>query len=302
MERYAMTLQRFQRRFRTEKDCVEHLFKLRWPDGYCCPRCGHRRYSFHSTRKLYQCCNCKYQVSVTAGTVFHKTRTPLLQWFWMMFIMTRQKSGVSMLSLQGMLGIASYKTVWTMGHKIRKAMADREERLHLKGLVETLETSLGRSGKAAPLGQAEQGPGRIVVTIEDRKHSPGYARIAHVRDMCDERIEKISPGGGPQDVGSRVGPHSDEPDKEVQAALDELNPLLISDRRPERIRWARILMANLKGNIRGVHHGVSGKHLHRYLAEFSYRFNRRRWQPQLVHMAIKACISASTITYTDLIA
>ena len=79
----------FQRMFPTEKRCHNFLFKQRWPDGFSCPRCGHNRFSFVSTRKLYQCKNCGYQASVTAGTIFHKTRKPLKQWFWMIFLITK---------------------------------------------------------------------------------------------------------------------------------------------------------------------------------------------------------------------
>ena len=111
MQQESVSLVEFQRRFATEEACMEHLFKLRWPEGYHCPRCGHGSYCFHSTRRLYQCSRCKYQVSVTAGTIFHKTRTPLVKWFWMIFMMARLKSSVSMLSCQRMLGIKTYKTV-----------------------------------------------------------------------------------------------------------------------------------------------------------------------------------------------
>lgn len=120
MQQTPMSLIEFQQKFSTEEACQQHLFSIRWPNGYRCPRCGHDKASFHSTRHLYQCQACKYQASLTAGTIFHKTRTPLKKWFWMIFLMGRQKSGVSMLSLQRMLEIKSYKTVWTMGHKIRK--------------------------------------------------------------------------------------------------------------------------------------------------------------------------------------
>jgi transposase-like protein len=151
MQQESMSLVEFQSRFVSDEACMEHLFKLRWPDGYRCPRCGHRRYCFHSTRTLFQCSACKYQVSVTAGTIFHKTRTPLVKWFWMIFMMARQKSGVSMLSLQRMLGIKSYKTVWTMGHKIRKAMEDRDSQDQLAGLVEMDDAFIGPR-KPGPLG------------------------------------------------------------------------------------------------------------------------------------------------------
>jgi transposase-like protein len=126
MKQKPLNLLEFQRKFSTEGACQKHLFKLRWPSGYRCPRCGHEKYFFHEPRHLYQCKACKYQVSLTAGTIFHKTKTPLRKWFWMIFMMCRQKSGVSMLTLQRMLAVKSYKTVWTMGHKIRHAMSLRD--------------------------------------------------------------------------------------------------------------------------------------------------------------------------------
>ena len=87
MQQKSMGLIEFQRKFATEKACQRHLFRLRWPDGCQCPRCSYDKASFHSTRHLYQCKRCKYQVSLTAGTIFHKTRTPLRKWFWMIFLL-----------------------------------------------------------------------------------------------------------------------------------------------------------------------------------------------------------------------
>jgi hypothetical protein len=121
MQQEPLNLVDLQRKFATEEACGEHLFRLLWPGVFRCLRCGHGSYCFHSTRRLYQCSKCKYQVSVTAGTIFHKTWTHLLSWFWMIFMMARQRSGLSMLSCQRMRGIKTYKTVWTMGYKIRKA-------------------------------------------------------------------------------------------------------------------------------------------------------------------------------------
>jgi transposase-like protein len=143
MQQTEMNLLEFQKRFFTEQACHEHLYQIRWPSGYKCPRCGHEEYSYHGVRQLYQCKGCKYQVSLTAGTVFHKTRTPLQKWFWMIFLMGRQKSGISMMSLQRMLGIKSYKTVWMMGHKIRHAMAHRDSHYKLGGLIEIDDTYIG---------------------------------------------------------------------------------------------------------------------------------------------------------------
>ncbi|TSA47125.1 MAG: IS1595 family transposase [Chloroflexi bacterium] len=121
-----MSFLAFQKKFRIEKSSHKHLFQLRWPQGYRCPRCQHDQAYFHRTRLLYACKACGYQTSLTAGTIFHKTRTTLRKWFWMIFLMGRQKSGASMFSLQRILEILAYKTVYVMRHKIRKVMAERD--------------------------------------------------------------------------------------------------------------------------------------------------------------------------------
>ena len=159
MHQEGLNLLKFQRKFSTVKACQKHLFKLRWPKGYQCPRCGHRQASFIRTRNLYQCCSCRYQVSLTAGTVMHKTRTPLTKWFWMIWLMGRQKSGISMLCLQRMLEIKTYKTVWTMGHKIRQAMTERDANYKLAGLIEMDDTYFGapKPGKRGRGAAGSQG-------------------------------------------------------------------------------------------------------------------------------------------------
>ena len=123
MQQENLSLLAFQKRLRTEKACQKHLVDLRWPQGYRCPRCQHDQAYLHRTRHLYACKACGYQTSLTAGSIFHKTRTPLRKWFWMIFLMGRQQSGTSRLSLQRILVIRTYKTVESWD--IRSARADR---------------------------------------------------------------------------------------------------------------------------------------------------------------------------------
>lgn len=126
----------FHKEFKTEEDCFRWLFSTRWTLGFICPRCGSNKYSKISTRGLYKCLSCNYQVSLTAGTIFHKTKTPLLKWFMLIFRMATSKTGVSINEMKRELGIRDYKTVWTMAHKIRKAMSDRDSKYKLAGLIE----------------------------------------------------------------------------------------------------------------------------------------------------------------------
>lgn len=299
MQQEPMNLMEFQRKFSTEKSCRQHLFRLRWPDGYRCPRCGHTKYSFHSKRNLYQCKSCKYQVSVTAGTVFHKTRTPLRKWFWMIFLMARQKSGISMLSLQRMLGIKSYKTVWVMGHKIRKAMADRDAYYRLAGLIEMDDTYFG-SAKPGRRGRGAGGKAAVVVAVEVKDSKPRFASMRQVGRLSAAEIHSTFAEHLQQDWIVRT---DGWPSYGIfDSAQGEHQPVLTGSGRNavKLLPWVHTLIANVKGNIRGVYHGVSSKHLGHYLAEFCYRFNRRFWESQMFDRLLVACLNSSTISFAEL--
>ena len=95
----------FQARFPDERACWEYLVECRWPDGYRCPRCGGLSAALLAGRQLWQCSACRYQVSVTAGTVLHKTHTPLHLWFWAAYLMSTPTPGLSAVQLQRQLGI-----------------------------------------------------------------------------------------------------------------------------------------------------------------------------------------------------
>lgn len=130
-----MTIQQFRQHFGEEEQCWEHLRCLRWPQGFVCPRCGGDSRGYMKAKRLDECRQCGYQGSVTAGTIFHKTRTPLRDWLWAIYRMSQGKKGISALQLSKEIGV-SYPTAWLMQHKIRKAMAEREQGRQLRGLVE----------------------------------------------------------------------------------------------------------------------------------------------------------------------
>lgn len=299
MQQEPISLLEFQSRFLTEDACEEHLFRLRWPDGFRCPRCGHDRYSLVATRHIYQCSACHYHASLTSGTVFHKTRTPLRKWFWMIFLMTRQKSGVSMLGMQRMLDIKSYKTVWLMGHKIRKAMADRDGTYQLAGIIEMDDGFIGPK-KKGKRGRGSKGKSKIIVSVESRGTSAGFGCMQHVPAVSGEQIlciaqENVVPG-------SHIRTDGWQAYRALEANSFDHEEIVLRGNSGglEQLRWVHRMIANLKANILGTHHGVSGKHLQRYLSEFCYRFNRRFWESQLFDRALNACVATSTITYAEL--
>ena len=299
MQQKPMSLLEFQRKFSTEKACQEHLFRLRWPQGYKCPRCQHDQAYFHRTRQLYQCKACGYQASLTAGTIFHKTRTPITKWFWMIFLMGRQKSGVSMLSLQRMLEIKSYKTVWVMGHKIRKAMADRDAYYKLAGLIEMDDTYFG-SSKPGKRGRGAGGKATVVVAVEIEDSKPRFATMRQVGRLSAAEIHSTLTEHLQEDWVVRT---DGWPSYGIfDSAQGEHQPVVTGSGRDavKLLPWVHTVIANVKGNIRGVYHGVSSKHLSRYLAEFSYRFNRRFWESQMFDRMLTACLATNTIGYSEL--
>jgi len=140
-EDYPRTLLELEYRFSSEQACRAYLFYLRWPEGFVCPRCSSKE-AWAMSRGLYLCGNCRYQVSVTAGTIFQGSHLPLTIWFRAMWYVTSQKNGVSALGLQRVLGLGSYKTAWALLHKLRRAMV-RPGRDRLRGTVEVDETYWG---------------------------------------------------------------------------------------------------------------------------------------------------------------
>jgi len=299
MQQESMSLIEFQKKFSTEEACQEHLYKLRWSHGYKCPRCNHDQASFHRPRHLYQCKSCGYQASLTAGTIFHKTRTPLTKWFWMIFLMGRPKSGISMLSLMRMLEIKSYKTVWIMGHKIRKAMADRDANYKLAGLIEIDDTYFG-SSKPGKRGRGAEGKTKVVVAVENRGDKAGFATMQPVAKVSSEEIKKALTDRLEIDAVARTDGWKAY--RVLNSEDTGHDPITIGSGKNavKVLPWVHTMIGNIKGIVRGVHHGVSPKHLKRYAAEFCYRFNRRFWESQMFNRILAACLCSSTITYAEL--
>ena len=136
--------------FGSEEACLSYLERLRWPQEFVCPTCGVSQPPYRSSRSRLMCRACGRQCTVTAGTIFDKTRTPLRVWLAAAWYLTNQKQGVSALGLQRVLGLGSYQTAWTMLHRFRRAMV-RPDRERLTGSVEVDETYLAITDREEPI-------------------------------------------------------------------------------------------------------------------------------------------------------
>jgi len=272
VQEYPQTILEFRERFATEQACKDYLAALRWPDGFVCPQCEQKQ-AWEMQRGLYWCRNCDYQPSVTAGTLFHDSHKPLRLWYEAMWYVTNQKSGVSALGLQRVLGLGSYHTAWNWLHKLRRAMV-RPGRDRLTGVVEVDEIFIGGE-KPGKRGRGAAGKALVVVAAQEDGKRIGRIRLRRVADAAGESLEPavwemVEPGSTVRTDGWRGYNGLTElgyQHRVVQKHADlgeNLLPLV------------NLIASLVKRWLLGTHQGaVQHSHLDYYLDEYTFRFNRR---------------------------
>jgi transposase-like protein len=179
-EDYPRTLLELEQRFSGDEACAGYLASVRWHAGWVCPRCaGEAAWSVRRAR--WRCGQCRYEMSVIAGTIFQDSHLPLTTWFRAMWHVTSQKNGISALGLQRVLGLGSYKTAWAMLHKLRRAMV-RPGRERLQGIVEVDETYWGDE-EAGVKGRRTQDRALIIVAAEENGKGIGRIRLRCIPDL-----------------------------------------------------------------------------------------------------------------------
>lgn len=293
---HDLSLLDFQNRFPDEQSCWDYLLKMRWPDGCVCPQGCNVKIDMVKKRagRVFECRACRTQISLTAGTMFHKSRLPLRKWFWAIFLMATAKKGVSMLYLQRQLGIKSYRSAWLMGQKIRHAMLERDALYTLGGTVQADEIFIG--GKQTRVQQRAKGTNKTAFLIgveEDEKERPRFVTFEELEEIYDARImsaveKKVKKGSTVKSDGS--GAYQ----KVVKKGFKNLRSVYSKDpaRAAEHLKWVNMLTSNLKRFLLSTYHGVFPKYRDAYLAEFAYRFNRRYWPYQAFDRLLFACIKA----------
>jgi len=271
---FPLTIMEFQERFASEQACREYLFACRWPDGFCCRRCGGGEVgAMHHARRVWQCKSCGAQTSVTAGTVMHKTQMPLRRWFWAAYLVATHHPGISAVQLARQLGIRRHETAWMMLHKLRRAMV-APEREPLKGEVEVDEFYLG--GLEEGLGGRERVKKTPVgVAIEVRGRGSGRLRLQVLADVSRHSLLPFvqsavsvdaivhTDGWKGYDRVSRLG-YDHRPRWQTTAPEGE-----------QLLPRAHRAVSNLKAWLHGTHRWASREHLPVYLDEYVFRHNRR---------------------------
>lgn len=305
---YPRSVGEFQAWFRTDADCLDYLDWLRWPAGFACPGCGHRARWYLSDRRI-MCTGCGGRTSITAGTIFDRTRTPLTVWFTACWLFATGKDGISALSLTRTLEIGSYQTAWAMLHRLRSVLV-RPGRDRLAGTVEVDEAYIGGEEPGLRGGRAR---GKKVLTgmaVEIRETKGlGRCRLQPIADASAASLHGFVTGH--VEPGARVitdgwqGYHG----LEKRGYVHDRRSLRAARRRgedPHELLPAVHRVASLvKRWLLGTHQGAVGDaHLPGYLNEFVFRFNRRRSRSRglVFFRVIDLAVAHTPVRYQDLIA
>jgi len=294
--------------FATDADCLDYLDWLRWPEGFVCPRCGHAG-GWLVADGRYKCAACGKRTSVTAGTLFDRRRTPLTVWFEACWLFASGKDGISALSLQRSLEIGSYATAWAMLHRLRSVLV-RPGRDRLTGTVEVDETYIGGEEPGLRGGRAKGKKVLVGVAIEVfEPRGFGRCRMQILTDASAATLQAfitanvelgahvISDGwSGYRGIDKLGYTHEPRSQRAAQARGEDPGKLLPGVHRVASLakRW-----------LLGTHQAsVEDAHLHSYLDEFVFRFNRRRSRARgmLFYRVLELAIAHAPVRYHELVA
>lgn len=268
----SITFQEFRTRYNTEYTCRAELFRLRYPNGFVCPKCGCTEYYPVRGRNTFQCRACRHQTSITAGTVMHRTHLPLTVWFWAIYLCATDKRGISAVQLSRTLGIC-YESAWYLLLRIRAAMGQRDEKYVLSGIVEMDD---GYVGGASHSGKRGRGTDKAKIVVALSKTENGAALFTRM-----QVVEDVTGGTLQQVIDKTIAPGA-KIECDGYRSYRNLSGVTLDAKKYETgyLHWLHKAISNLKAFLLGTYHGRCTQ-LQAYLDEFCFRFNRRKTEDQI---------------------
>ena len=285
--------------FNTDAKCRELLERLRWPNGVACFRCGSLSVSEIEGRGQFDCNACRYQFSVTAGTIMHDSHLPLRKWFIAIYLMCESKKGISALQLKRTIKVA-YKTAWYLCHRIRAAMGnDPFDGPTLLGIVEVDETLVG--GKTRGKGRAYKGNKTWVAGAIQRNGGIKLERIPNTKkgtlhDFINRTVKDEAEAIYTDELASYLG--IADHNTRHETVNHSAEQWVLGDVHTNTIEGVWSLF---KRSIIGAFHKVSEKHLDRYLEELEWRYSNRD-NTHIFTDTLRRIVNTEHLTYQKLVA
>lgn len=285
----GLSMAEFHRRYGTEDQCQAALVTMRWPDGFVCPKCAGRKHSFCEPKRLFQCTVCRLQTSARAGTIFHKSHTPLTKWFLAMHLMTSAKNDIAALELARQLDV-KWDTAWLIKQKLMEVMLQRNSIYKLSGDIQVDDAYQGGE-KPGKTGRGAGNKVPFVVAVETRDGRPIYTQLRCVSGFTSKAIknyavQSIAPGS--RVLSDGLGCFNGFAD----AGLTHVT-IITGCGRPKGIefKWSNTGLGNVKSAITGTLRSCDARHTPRYLAAFEWRYNRRFELPQNLERLARSAVT-----------
>ena len=269
----GLPMDEFQRLYGTEEKCHAALVKMRWPDGFICPQCQGRKYSYSAVRLIFQCSACRKQTSVKAGTVFHRSHVPLTKWFLAIHLLSGAKNDIAALELARQLAV-KWDTAWLVKQKLMEAMRQRNSIYKLAGDVQMDDAYLGGE-KPGKRGRGADGKAPFVAAVATREGRPLFVHVRRVPGFTSEAIRTYAEAN--LDPKAHVFSDGLSCFNGVDEAGIRHTVIITGGGRPKdpQFKWVNIGISNMKGAMLGTCRSIAFHHADRYLAAFEWRYNRR---------------------------
>jgi transposase-like protein len=275
----SFTLAEFQAEFNSEDACRNYLFKNRFPQGFVCPKCGKKEYTYIKNRHLFQCKHCHHQTSVTAGTIMHRSHLPLVKWFWAIYFCVTDKRGISAVALSKQLQI-SYESAWYLLKRIRQAMGERDANYKLFGLIEADEGFLGGPKTGGKPGRGTTKKIMLVALSKDAKGNPRFLHLQLSPNVTTKTLQAF--------IDKHVVPGSIV-ECDGFSSYAGLTGVTVMSQTYKKgyLKWLHKAISNFKTFLLGTYHGRC-RDYQAYMDEYCFRYNRRNNPMELFSRLVRA--------------
>lgn len=300
-----MKLIEFCKQFDSEESCEKHLREIREKEGLVCSKCGGKKHYWDKATKSWRCAKCSHETTLTAGTVMHGSKLPLMYWFTAMHLITATKKTISAAEMQRQLGHKRYQPIWEMMHKLRSVMGQRDDKYKLSGTIEldegyfTIANPL-EDGEELKSGIGSQHQSKVLVMVESeeadnpkkwqKSRKCGHLKMQVIKDLKADTFEGETNKGIEPDstiVMDNLRGHTGV-EKAVAVSRKQTIP---GKEAPKVLPWVHIAITNAKTLFQDMYHGIKKEFLQCYLDEYCYKFNRKYFGDSVFDRLMVAAVS-----------
>lgn len=290
----GMNIIEFTKRFQNNDDCFEYLVRQKWPKGFVCIKCGSTQSVKGRTWHHRRCKKCMYDENVLANTVFHGTKMPLLKAFHMLFRLTAKKKGMSSIELGKEVGVQQ-KTAWLFKRKVQQMMKEDDED-DIDGNADADEFLVGGYDSAEKGGSLADKQAVLIVAEKLNDGRIGKIGLRHIENFEVDTLKYTLKEMTKPTVQLTTDSYSS-----YKALQNEMNLQLVKSEKGKTMEQLHIQIMLFKNWLRGIHHKCSKEHLHAYLKEYVFRFNKRNRRKYLFHEIIQRMMNSFPHPYKYII-